>query len=84
MNKIFELIIMNCFFLHFGAILRYCYLHILKRNKISFRKVLNGIENPKTKEDEIYNISNEFKNRMFTVGFVFLVIILLVVTGIAG
>lgn len=84
MNKIQEFIIRNTFFFYFGAALRYCYLRFLKKRKISFRKVLNGIEKPKTKEDEIYNMSNEFKNRLFAIAFLSLVVIILVLTGVAG
>lgn len=56
-------------------------MRLIRRNKkdITYNKLLRGIDPVRTKEDEIYNKKNEFINRMYSLTFLFLVVILIIV-----
>lgn len=73
-----EYILKNIFVLYLGGSLRYVYLRYIRHKKITYKKVLYGIPNPKTKEDDNYNLKNEMKNRLTAILF----LIALILSGI--
>lgn len=59
-----ELIGKNLLALYIGGSLRFVWLRYIRRDKTAtYAKVLHGIPNPKTKQDDTFNLQNEMKNR---------------------
>lgn len=72
-----EYIFQNILALYIGGSLRFIYLRFICRDKnVTYGKVLHGIPNAKTKEDDNYNIKNDLKNRMTTLLFIVILIVL--------
>ncbi len=77
--KIIELILRNLFILQLGILIRLAYLRLIKKNtKVTYSKLLHGIDPVKTKEDEIFNTRNEFVNRIYSLVFLFLLVVIIV------
>jgi len=77
--KMIEIIFRNLFILYLGTLLRFLFHRVIKRKKISYHQILNGIEHEKTKEDEIFNIRNEFINRLYGLGFLLFVVVIIII-----
>lgn len=78
-----EYIFKNLLALYVGGSLRFVYLRYICRNKnVTYSKVLHGIPNAKTKKDDTYNIKNEMKNRLTTVLFIVVLILLGLLFGV--
>lgn len=64
--------------LYLGAFIRYLFQCISKREKrASLNSILHGMTE-KTKEDEIANVNNQFRNRMYGFGALVLIVIFLI------
>lgn len=71
-----EYIFKDMLAMYVGGSIRYLYLRFIRRKRgVSYRMVLHGIANAKTKEADTYNIKNEMKNRLTTL--VFLIVLIL-------
>lgn len=80
MGKLFELFLKNLIILHIGVTLRFIYLRFLKNNnKITYSKLLKGIEPVKSKEDDLYNIKNQTLNRLYALIFLFAIVIIFII-----
>lgn len=78
-----EYIFKNLLALYIGGSLRFVYLRYIRRNKmVTYSKVLHGIPNAKTKKDDTYNIKNEMKNRLTTLLFLVVLILLGLLFGV--
>lgn len=78
-----EYILKNIFALYLGGSLRYVYLRYIRRDKnATYAKVLHGIPNPKTKEDDNFNLKNEMKNRLTTLLAIVVFILALVLFNV--
>lgn len=71
-----QYIVQNILAVYIGGTLRFLYHRVICRDKnVSYNRILHGIPNAKTKKQDTFNIKNEMKNRLVTV--VFLVILIL-------
>lgn len=78
-----ELIMQNILAHQIGGNIRYAILKFICRRKdITYRKVLYGISNPKTKKDDNFNIKNEMKNRLTFLAFCVLLIFAFLIFGV--
>ena len=65
---------------YIGGTLRYIYLrYICRKSNTTYRRVLHGIPDARTKEADAYNIKNGMKNRLTTVAFIVTLIIIAVI-----
>lgn len=72
-----EYIFKNLLALYIGGTLRFVWLRYIRHNKnMTYSKVLHGIPKAKTKEEDNYNIKNEMKNRITTLLFIVILILL--------
>lgn len=72
-----ELLFRNRLILYLGVSLRYFLLRVIRRRNVNFHSLLHGIKCPKDKEDETFNISNEFTNRLYAITFIVLIVIVI-------
>lgn len=72
-----ELLFRNRLVLYLGVFLRYFLLKVIRRRNVDFQSLLHGIKCPKDKEDETFNISNEFTNRLYAIAFIVLIVIII-------
>ena len=64
-----DLLFRNRLILYVGVSLRYFLLKVIRRRNVDFQSLLHGIKCPKDKENENFNISNEFTNRLYAITF---------------
>lgn len=79
METLFRLLLGNIILLYTGACLRYIYKKYLRRKKIKFNNILHGIEEAKTKQDEKYNVDNEFVNKSYGCFILLILIIIMLI-----
>lgn len=73
-------ILKNIFILQLGALLRFLFYYFVKRNKqVTYHSILNGKDKEKTKADEIFNIRNEFINRLYALGFLLIIVVFIII-----
>ena len=73
-------ILKNIFILQLGALLRFLFYYFVKRNKqVTYYSILNGRDKEKTKADEIFNIRNEFINRLYALGFLLIIVVFIII-----
>ena len=73
-------ILKNIFILQLGALLRFLFYYFVKRNKqVTYHSILNGKDKGKTKADEIFNIRNEFINRLYALGFLLIIVVFIII-----
>ena len=72
-----ELLFRNRLILYLGVSLRYFLLRVIRRRNVDFQSLLHGKKCPKDKEDETFNISNEFTNRLYAITFIVLIVIVI-------
>ena len=63
--------------LHTGISVRYLYLRFIRRKKVTYSKLKNGISN-KANQDDMENVNNEFANRAYGCGFLMFVVLVIV------
>ena len=63
--------------LHTGISVRYLYLRFIRRKKVTYSELKNGISN-KANQDDMENVNNEFANRAYGCGFLMFVVLVLV------
>ena len=64
-------------FLHTGISVRYLYLRFIRRKKVTYSELKNGISN-KANQDDMENVNNEFANRAYGCGFLMFVVLVIV------
>ena len=79
METLFKLFFGNIIVLYTGVSVRYLYLRFIRRKKVTFSELKNGISNPKANQDDMENVNNEFANRAYGCVTICIVIIILVV-----
>ncbi len=73
-------ILKNIFILQLGVLLRFLFYYFVKRNKqVTYYSILNGRDKEKTKADEIFNIRNEFINRLYALGFLLIIVVFIII-----
>ena len=72
-----ELLFRNRLILYLGVSLRYFLLRVIRRRNVDFHSLLYGIKCPNDKEEETFNISNEFTNRLYAITFIVLIVIVI-------
>ena len=63
--------------LHTGISVRYLYLRFIRRKKVTYGELKNGISN-KANQDDMENVNNEFANRAYGCGFLMFVVLVIV------
>ena len=63
--------------LHTGISVRYLYLRFIRRKKVTYSELKNGISN-KANQDDMENVNNEFVNRAYGCGFLMFVVLVIV------
>lgn len=63
--------------LHTGISVRYLYLRFIRRKKVTYSELKNGISN-KANQDDMENVNNEFANRTYGCGFLMFVVLVIV------
>ena len=77
MGTLFKLLFGNMIVLYTGVSVRYLYLRYIRRKKVTFSELKNGITNPKANQDKMDNVNNEFANRAY--GCVTLCILIIII-----
>lgn len=77
METLFKLFFGNMIVLHTGISVRYLYLRFIRRKKVTYSELKNGISN-KTNQDDMENVNNEFANRAYGCGFLMFVVLVIV------
>ena len=77
MGTLFKLFFENMIVLHTGTSVRYLYLRFIRRKKVTYSKLKNGISN-KANQDDMENVNNEFANRAYGCGFLMFVVLVIV------
>ena len=77
MGTLFKLLFGNMIVLYTGVSVRYLYLRFIRRKKVTFSELKNGITNPKANQYEMENVNNEFANRAY--GCVTLCILIIII-----
>ena len=73
-------ILKNIFILQLGVLLRFLFYYFVKRNKqVTYYSILNGRDKEKKKADEIFNIRNEFINRLYALGFLLIIVVFIII-----
>lgn len=72
-----DLLFKNRLILYLGVSLRFFLLRVIRRRNVDFQSLLHGKKCPKDKEDETFNISNEFTNRLYAITFIVLIVIVI-------
>ena len=62
---------------HTGISVRYLYLRFIRRKKVTYSELKNGISN-KANQDDMENVNNEFANRAYGCGFLMFVVLVIV------
>ena len=78
MGSLFKQIFGNIIVLFTGVSVRYLYLRFIRRKKVTFSELKNGISNPKANQYEMENVNNEFANRAYGCGFLMFAILVIV------
>lgn len=78
MEALFKLFFGNMTVLYTGVSVRYLYLKFIRRKKVTYSELKNGISKPKTNQDEIDHVNNEFTNRAYGCGFLMFSILVIV------
>lgn len=63
--------------LHTGISVRYLYLRFIRRKKVTYSELKNGISN-KANQDDMENVNNEFANRAYGCDFLMFVVLVIV------
>ena len=77
MGTLFKLFFENMIVLHTGISVRYLYLRFIRRKKVTYSELKNGISN-KANQDDMENVNNEFANRAYGCGFLMFVVLVIV------
>ena len=77
MGTLFQLFLGNMIVLHTGISVRYLYLRFIRRKKVTYSELKNGISN-KANQDDMENVNNEFANRAYGCGFLMFVVLVIV------
>ena len=77
METLFKLFFGNMIVLLTGISVRYLYLRFIRRKKVTFSELKNGISN-KANQDDMENVNNEFANRAYGCGFLMFVVLVIV------
>ena len=77
METLFKLFFGNMIVLHTGISVRYLYLRFIRRKKVTYSELKNGISN-KANQDDMENVNNEFANRAYGCGFLMFSILVIV------
>ena len=77
MGTLFKLFFGNMIVLHTGISVRYLYLRFIRRKKVTYSELKNGISN-KANQDDMENVNNEFANRAYGCGFLMFVVLVIV------
>ena len=77
METLFKLFFGNMRVLHTGISVRYLYLRFIRRKKVTYSELKNGISN-KANQDDMENVNNEFANRAYGCGFLMFVVLVIV------
>ena len=78
MGTLFKLFFENMIVLYTGVSVRYLYLRFIRRKKVTFSELKNGISNSKANQDDMDHVNNEFANRAYGCGFLKFVVMLIV------
>ncbi len=77
METLFKLFFGNMIVFHTGISVRYLYLRFIRRKKVTYSELKNGISN-KANQDDMENVNNEFANRAYGCGFLMFTILVIV------
>jgi len=77
METLFKLFFGNMIVLYTGVSVRYLYLRFIRRKKVTYSELKNGISN-KANQDDMENVNNEFANRAYGCGFLMFVVLVIV------
>ena len=77
METLFKLFFGNMIVLHTGISVRYLYLRFIRRKKVTYSELKNGISN-KANQDDMENVNNEFANRAYGCGFLMFVVLVII------
>ena len=77
MGTLFKLFFENMIVLYTGVSVRYLYLRFIRRKKVTYSELKNGISN-KANQDDMENVNNEFANRAHGCGFLMFVVLVIV------
>ena len=77
METLFKLFFENMIVLHTGTSVRYLYLRFIRRKKVTYSELKNGISN-KANQYDMENVNNEFANRAYGCGFLMFVVLVIV------
>ena len=77
MGTLFKLFFENMIVLHTGISVRYLYLRFIRRKKVTYSELKNGISN-KANQDDMENVNNEFANSAYGCGFLMFVVLVIV------
>ena len=77
METLFKLFFGNMIVLLTGISVRYLYLRFIRRKKVTYSELKNGISN-KANQDDMENVNNEFANRAYGCGFLMFVVLVIV------
>lgn len=77
MEALFKLFFGNMAVLYTGVSVRYLYLKFIRRKKVTYSELKNGISN-KANQDDMENVNNEFANRAYGCGFLMFVVLVIV------
>lgn len=77
MGTLFKLFFENMIVLYTGVSVRYLYLRFIRRKKVTYSELKNGISN-KANQDDMENVNNEFANRAYGCGFLMFVVLVIV------
>ena len=77
METLFKLFFGNMIVLHTGISVRYLYLRFIRRKKVTYSELKNGISN-KANQDDMDHVNNEFANRAYGCGFLMFVVLVIV------
>ena len=81
METLFKLFFGNMIVLLTGISVRYLYLRFIRRKKVTYSELKNGISN-KANQDDMENVNNEFANRAYGCGFLMFVVLVIVLLSI--
>jgi len=76
METLFKLFFGNMIVLYTGVSVRYLYLRFIRRKKVTYSELKNGISN-KANQDDMENVNNEFANRAYGCGFLMFVVLVI-------
>ncbi|VBB46048.1 hypothetical protein TRIP_D380034 [uncultured Paludibacter sp.] len=72
-----DFVLRSLLILYFGVAIRFVYLRYFKNIKTSYMELLNGIKNPKTPDEELFNRKNEFINNIYAIFLIFIIVLII-------